>query len=111
LHRATTRIAGLDDRLLGRSLTLRAQVGEGRQAVRVPTSIGRELAFVISHTIHHGALIAVLLERAGLEAPPRLGMAPTTPDNPELSRSAPRPPAASFRFATRHSPRDVTCAR
>jgi uncharacterized damage-inducible protein DinB len=43
------------------------------------STLGRELAFVNSHTIHHEAMIAVLLSLAGLEVPDRLGLAPATP--------------------------------
>jgi uncharacterized damage-inducible protein DinB len=78
LQRAMTRIGSLDDRLLDRTLTLRARVSDEGIEVRVATSVGRELAFVISHTIHHSALIAVLLEQSELDVPSRLGMAPTT---------------------------------
>jgi len=43
------------------------------------STLGRELAFVTSHTIHHEAMIAVLLLLAGIEVPDRLGLAPATP--------------------------------
>jgi len=39
----------------------------------------RELAFVISHTIHHQAIIAVLLASQGVAVPHRFGVAPSTP--------------------------------
>lgn len=39
----------------------------------------RELAFVINHTIHHCALMAVLLAWQGIDVPPRFGYAPSTP--------------------------------
>jgi uncharacterized damage-inducible protein DinB len=56
-----------------------AQIHADGRSIRVPTTAGRELAFVISHTIHHSALIAVLLEHADWDVPPGLGLAPTTP--------------------------------
>src|SRR5262249_4147860 len=43
------------------------------------STVGRELAFVNSHTIHHQALIAVLFALAGGTVPDRLGFAPSTP--------------------------------
>lgn len=43
------------------------------------STLGRELAFVSSHTIHHEAMIAVLLALAAREVPDRLGLAPATP--------------------------------
>lgn len=80
LRRASARLRQNDDGLLERPLVLLAQVADDGRSVRVPTTVGRELAFVISHTIHHSALVAVLLERAEHEVPDRLGLAPTTPD-------------------------------
>jgi len=43
------------------------------------STLGRELAFVLSHTIHHQALIAVLLSAMGRGVPDRFGYAPSTP--------------------------------
>jgi uncharacterized damage-inducible protein DinB len=43
------------------------------------STLGRELAFVNSHTIHHEAMIAVLLSLAARDVPDRLGLAPATP--------------------------------
>ena len=43
------------------------------------STLGRELAFVNSHTIHHHALIAVLLELSDVPVPDYLGLAPSTP--------------------------------
>ncbi|MEM8983389.1 MAG: DinB family protein [Pseudomonadota bacterium] len=42
------------------------------------SSVGRELEFLISHTAHHYALIAVLLTRFGIEIPKDFGLAPST---------------------------------
>jgi uncharacterized damage-inducible protein DinB len=44
------------------------------------SSRARELAFVMNHTIHHQAIIALLLERLDAELPDeRFGYAPSTP--------------------------------
>ena len=44
------------------------------------STIGRELAFVMSHTVHHQAIIALLLDgRATPALPARFGYAPSTP--------------------------------
>jgi uncharacterized damage-inducible protein DinB len=53
---------------------------EGEAADGDPTrsSIGRELGFLLSHTIHHCALIAVLMRLRGLETPSGFGLAPAT---------------------------------
>ena len=42
------------------------------------TSLRRELQFLISHTIHHYALIATLCNREGLDLPSEFGVAPST---------------------------------
>lgn len=52
----------------------------GGDAASSWSSLSRELAFVISHTIHHQATIAVLLAWQGIDVPHRFGHAPTTPD-------------------------------
>lgn len=42
------------------------------------SSIGRELQFLASHTVHHFALIRVLLDESGLVLPADFGIAPST---------------------------------
>lgn len=51
----------------------------GRSPSQLMSTLGREVAFVIQHTIHHCALIALLLERRGIGTPARFGYAPSTP--------------------------------
>ncbi|HWA57269.1 MAG TPA: DinB family protein [Gemmatimonadales bacterium] len=43
-----------------------------------PSTIGRELQFLVSHTVHHYALIKLLLEDAGIAAGKDFGIAPST---------------------------------
>lgn len=45
------------------------------------SSIGRELQFLLSHTVHHYALIATLLRIKGFEPPSDFGVAPSTLKN------------------------------
>lgn len=42
------------------------------------STVGRELQFLVSHTVHHDALIAVLLRLHGLELGDEFGCAPST---------------------------------
>ena len=44
----------------------------------LPSTLGRELQFLLSHTIHHFALIAMLLRLAGITPPREFGVAPST---------------------------------
>lgn len=69
----------LDDMPLDAPISLRTIVADDMPAVRAATTLGREIAFVVQHTIHHCALIAILLEREGVAVPRRFGYAPSTP--------------------------------
>lgn len=44
----------------------------------LPSSRSRELAFLVSHTVHHCALIRPLCRRQELEVPESFGVAPST---------------------------------
>ena len=46
--------------------------------VTVWSTLDRELAFVLSHTIHHNALIGTMARLMGVTLPPELGYAPST---------------------------------
>jgi uncharacterized damage-inducible protein DinB len=81
--RAIMRLKGLlddghDDRLEN-VVTIAAVIERGAAPVLMRSTRRRELAFVISHTIHHQALIAVLLATAGQPVPAAFGLAPSTP--------------------------------
>jgi uncharacterized damage-inducible protein DinB len=62
----------------GRPLRLVTMIGAALPPVDVATTVGRELAFVLSHTIHHNALIAVMARTLGVPVPERFGYAPST---------------------------------
>jgi uncharacterized damage-inducible protein DinB len=63
----------------GRHLvTLSTLVAPDLPPVRVTTSPERELAFVVSHTIHHNALIRVMVKLLGGEVSADFGYAPST---------------------------------
>ena len=69
-----------------RDLSLSAIVQPGSAPVEVTTSVGRELVFVLSHTIHHNALIAVMAKTLGVPVPEHFGYAPSTLDHKEKAR-------------------------
>jgi uncharacterized damage-inducible protein DinB len=58
--------------------TLSALVAPDRPPVSALTSPERELAFVVSHTIHHNALIGVMVKLIGRAVPAEFGYAPST---------------------------------
>ncbi len=84
------RLAALDPALLAAPLALTARIDAQGASVQSPTTVAREVLFVISHTVHHAALIGVLLDDLGRSWPERFGLAPTTPAL---------------------TPRELTCAR
>jgi uncharacterized damage-inducible protein DinB len=57
---------------------LQALVDTSGATVEVSSSLGRELVFVLQHTIHHQAIVALLLAARGIEIPPQFGYAPST---------------------------------
>lgn len=61
-----------------RPLRLSAIVSTSLPAIELETTVGRELAFVLSHTVHHNALIAVMARTLGIPVPDRFGYAPST---------------------------------
>jgi uncharacterized damage-inducible protein DinB len=61
-------------------VNVRSQIDAGGQSVWAGSTVARELAFVISHTVHHSAAIALLATRMGpCRLPARFGLAPSTP--------------------------------
>lgn len=62
-----------------RPVTLQTIVRRGAAPHAVGSSLGREVVFVLQHTIHHQALIALLLNERGVELPTAFGYAPSTP--------------------------------
>ncbi len=64
----------------GRELEVIIDCGNGDDEARQPTrsSVARELQFLLSHTVHHYALLAAALTLRGKEVPGGLGMAPST---------------------------------
>jgi uncharacterized damage-inducible protein DinB len=61
-----------------RPLRLSVMVSSGLPPTEVQTTVGRELAFVLSHTVHHNALIDVMARTLGVPVPDRFGYAPST---------------------------------
>jgi uncharacterized damage-inducible protein DinB len=59
-------------------LRLSALVSSCLPPTETETTVGRELAFVLSHTVHHNALIAVMALILGVPVPDRFGYAPST---------------------------------
>ena len=51
---------------------------DDEQGSWTPSTLGRELEFLRSHTVHHYALIAIILRSRSLAVPATFGVAPST---------------------------------
>lgn len=68
------------DRTLDDPVAVAAVTSTDGRSVTGWSSLARELSFVMNHTVHHQAIIALLLERLDAELPDeRFGYAPSTP--------------------------------
>jgi uncharacterized damage-inducible protein DinB len=80
LMAAASRLRALSSDALERTVVVRSLIAVDGPVVEAASSVARELAFVVSHTIHHNAQIALLAHRVGSSRlPRRFGVAPGTP--------------------------------
>jgi uncharacterized damage-inducible protein DinB len=61
-----------------RAVQVALDCGEGDQRIWSSSTIARELQFLVSHTVHHFAVIAVMLRLRGIEPGEDFGVAPST---------------------------------
>jgi uncharacterized damage-inducible protein DinB len=66
-------------RSLDEPIRVTSMISPSGDAVTGWSTLARELAFVVSHTIHHQAIIGVLLAINGHAVPERFGHSPSTP--------------------------------
>ena len=88
LERLAHRLQWLPDEVLEAPVELTAVVDRSGRRVSALSTVARELVFVLSHTIHHQAIIALLLAAAGQATPHRFGLAPSTPGHASCAQSA-----------------------
>lgn len=74
LGRGLTRMGGAGDR----ALSLRATIAADGANAGAWSTLGREAVFVLSHTVHHQAIIAGLIRWQGGEVEPGFGFAAST---------------------------------
>lgn len=65
--------------------------------VEVASSVGREFAYVLSHTIHHNAIIGAMVKTLGGVTPERFGYAPATLRQMDLDAASTASSAACAR--------------
>jgi len=76
-----TRICGFLEKISGArigSLAVKMDTGSNIEDQFASSSLSRELQFLLSHTVHHYALIATMNAVAGVETPEDFGIAPST---------------------------------
>jgi uncharacterized damage-inducible protein DinB len=72
------RLSALDDDMLDRPLRLTVLMTSDGPLIEVGSTLAREIAYVLSHTIHHNALIGTMVNILGGWLPDRFGYAPST---------------------------------
>jgi uncharacterized damage-inducible protein DinB len=88
LDRLTHLLYWLSEDDLRVALEVDGVVAESGRRVTSYSTVARELMFVLSHTIHHKAIIALLLATRGQRTPERFAMAPSTPGLAPCAQSA-----------------------
>jgi hypothetical protein len=86
---ARRRVGTLPESLLARPVVVRTRMHDGMAPMEVLSTLARELSFVIAHTIHHCATIAILAGVKPDSLPDRFGLAPSTPASALRSSCAP----------------------
>ncbi len=74
---ASGRLGDLDRGALEREIAVRSNGGGGPEDLSRST-LRRELQFLLSHTVHHWALVRSILTRSGIEVAETFGVAPST---------------------------------
>lgn len=78
LGAAAAGFAALDAAALDRDLEVRMDTGEGDTRPWTRSTVRRELQFLVSHTVHHYALIAMICGMHGHAVEAGFGVAPST---------------------------------
>jgi hypothetical protein len=77
LRRALGRTLGRMEKADAR-VQIRAMVSKDHTPVEVPSTLDREVVYVVDHTVHHMAMIRGMLQRAGVACPASFGLAAGT---------------------------------
>lgn len=72
------RVALLDASMLTKAVRVTSMLAADGSSIETVSSLGRELVFVLSHTVHHNALVAAMCKTLGIPIPERFGYAPST---------------------------------
>jgi uncharacterized damage-inducible protein DinB len=78
LDAVVSQLSALDQTSMTLPLNVRMLVAPGTERIEIASTLGRELAFVSSHAIHHIAIITALAESMGIVLPEGYGVAYST---------------------------------
>lgn len=76
-------LAHFDPSLLQREIDVETQIDREGTMITTRSSVGRELVYITSHTVHHNAMVALMLRARGISTGPHFGLAPSTPSESE----------------------------
>jgi hypothetical protein len=79
------RLTTLDASMLDEPLLVESQIDPAGGMILTRSTVCREIAFVISHTIHHNAIVAQLLANRDVSLDARFGLAPATPADMQVA--------------------------
>jgi hypothetical protein len=83
----------LDSDCLARRLNVTCKTSYAANGSQVsPSTIGREIMYVVAHAVHHYALIGIMGGLMGLKMPPGFGVAPSTLKHQEQAAVAAQRP-------------------
>lgn len=72
------RLRRLEASMLTHPVRVRIVIDADGTSIETMSSLGRELAFVLSHTVHHHALMGAMCAALGIPVPEGFGYAPST---------------------------------
>ena len=78
IDRLLDELVAMTDLDFDAEVTVTALLHQDGAPMTAPSSVARELAFVVSHTLHHFAVIALLLDRMRVRVPAQFAHAPST---------------------------------
>lgn len=78
IERFAKRVSQLDDDDMAQAVRVIVRFTANDPTVAVGSTLGREMAFVLSHTIHHNALISAIATSLGVALPEYFGYAPSS---------------------------------
>jgi len=72
------RLQSMTSKDLARPCLARFSVGYGTAPKSMPSNLARELAYCISHAVHHFAIVRLLCDQLRVAVPEEFGVAPST---------------------------------